>query len=82
MLGKEFFIIRQPVKFFTKNDTPVNFSQIFAQNFSQIVTFSVKKFYQFHVYGKVTKKKRRSSTELSNNISERRFEPKANRAGE
>ena len=37
-------IIRQPVKFFTKNDNSVNFSQIFPQIFSQIVTFSVKKF--------------------------------------
>ena len=38
----ECFIIRQPVNFFTKNDTPVNFSQIFSQIFSQNVTFSVK----------------------------------------
>ena len=38
----ECFIIRQPVNFFTKNDTPVNFSQIFSQTFPQNVTFSVK----------------------------------------
>ena len=36
MLGNEFFIIRQPVNFFTKNDTPVNFSQVFSQFFQKL----------------------------------------------
>ena len=53
MLGRklyECFIFRQPVIFFTKNDTPANFSQKNDNSVKKSVKFSVKKIYQFYVH--------------------------------
>ena len=45
----ECFILRQPVKLFTKNDTACEFFTNFSQIFSQIVKFFVKNFVKFSV---------------------------------